>query len=83
VMARDGKILVLEHALTAGSGSDFTKLSDIGMFALTAGGRERTSREYQALGARAGLRLRRVVNAPSPLALRSPLRIFELGARDG
>jgi hypothetical protein len=80
-MPSGGTVLILEHLLKPGNGRDYTRISDIGMFALT-GGRERSRAEYSELLESAGLRLRRVVSTPSPLGVTTPLSILEATARN-
>lgn len=67
-MAPDGRVLVIEHVITAGNKPDFGKMMDINMLALT-GGQERTREQFKALFARAGLRLTRVVPTESPISI--------------
>ena len=70
-MAPDGRILVLEAKLPTHDGDHFTKALDLEMLVDTGAGRERTGSEFEALFARAGLRVRKVI----PIALTS---LFEL-----
>jgi hypothetical protein len=67
----DGRILVLEAPMPAHDGDHFVKALDLEMLVDTGAGRERTRHEYDALFARAGLRVRRTV----PIALTT---LFEL-----
>ena len=65
-MAPGGRVLVVEHIVPPGNGPDFAKLLDINML-VGPGGSERTRKEFTALFARAGLRLRAVHATASPL----------------
>jgi hypothetical protein len=66
-----GRVLVLESILPEHDGDHFSKALDLEMLVDTGAGRERTRAQFDALFARAGLRVRRVV----PIALSS---LFEL-----
>jgi hypothetical protein len=70
-MAPGGRILVLEAPMPEHDGDHFVKALDLEMLVDTGAGRERTRTEYEALFARADLRVRKVV----PIALTS---LFEL-----
>jgi hypothetical protein len=65
-LAPGGRVLVVEHIVPPGNGPDFAKLLDINML-VGPGGSERTRKEFVALFARAGLRLRAVHATTSPL----------------
>lgn len=67
-MAPGGRVLVVEHVITAGNKPDFGKMMDVNMLVLT-GGQERTREQYQALFARAGLRLKRIHPTTSPVSI--------------
>jgi hypothetical protein len=64
-----GRVLVVEHVLAPRNERDWAKLLDLEMLVLTQGGRERTAAEFEALFARAGLRLARIVPTPSGMAV--------------
>ena len=70
-MAPGGRVLVLEAIVPEHDGDHFSKAVDLEMLVDTGAGRERTRAQFDALFARAGLRVRRVV----PIALSS---LFEL-----
>jgi len=70
-MALGGRVLVLETIVPEHDGDHFVKAVDLEMLVDTGAGRERTRAEFDALFARAGLRVRTVV----PIALSS---LFEL-----
>jgi hypothetical protein len=70
-MAPGGRILVLEAVMPEHDGDHFVKAVDLEMLVATGAGRERTRPEFDALFARAGLRVRKVV----PIALSV---VFEL-----
>jgi hypothetical protein len=67
-MAPGGRVLVVEHVITAGNKPDWGKLLDINMLALT-GGQERTREQFKVLFARAGLRLKRMHRTDSALSI--------------
>jgi O-methyltransferase domain len=54
-LAPAGRICVVETALQPGRYGSFVQATDLLMLALTPGGRERTTTEYDALWERAGL----------------------------
>jgi hypothetical protein len=62
------RIILLENVLQPGSGPDLGKLVDLEMLLMT-GGRERTADEFDALFARAGFELTRIVPTASPLSV--------------
>jgi O-methyltransferase domain len=64
-MAPGGRILVLEAIVPGHDGDHFVKAVDLEMLVDTGAGRERTRPEFDALFARAGLRVRKVF----PIAL--------------
>jgi hypothetical protein len=60
-MADHAKLVVCEKVVPPGNGPSVAKTMDLVMLVMTDGGRERSEQEYDALFARADLRLRRVV----------------------
>jgi hypothetical protein len=70
-LAPGGRVLVVEQSLPEHDGDHFVKALDLEMLVDTGKGRERTRDQFEALFARAGLRIRRVV----PIALVS---VYEL-----
>ncbi len=62
------RVVVVEGGVPARPRDDLPTLTDLLMFALTAGGRERTRAEFSGLAAAVGLRLRRTVRLPSAAA---------------
>ena len=66
-MGEDGRVLVIEHVVTAGNRFDWGKLMDINMMVML-GSKERTKDEFRQLFARAGLRLKRVIKTASSLS---------------
>lgn len=58
-MAKGGRILIVENVIPKGNAKDWAKLLDINMM-VAPGGKERSREEFDALMARAGLRLTRV-----------------------
>ncbi|WP_280831013.1 methyltransferase [Mycolicibacterium frederiksbergense] len=67
-IAPDGKLLLFEMVLPEGAPAHLGLLLDLEML-VSAGGRERTRREYTELLSRAGFRLTRVLPTPTPLAI--------------
>jgi hypothetical protein len=63
-----GRVLVIEAIVPESAASSLAKLSDIEMLVVT-GGRERTSREYERLLERAGLRRLRAHETRSPFTI--------------
>jgi hypothetical protein len=70
-LAPGGRILVLEQTLPEHDGDDLARALDLEMLVDTGRGRERTRAEFEALFARAGLRVRDV----TPIAV---LKLYEL-----
>jgi hypothetical protein len=64
----NGKLILLEAIVPAGNQPDMSKLMDLEMMVMP-GGRERTAAEFEALFARAGFKLTRIVPTKSPLAV--------------
>jgi SAM-dependent methyltransferase/DNA-binding transcriptional ArsR family regulator len=60
-MADDGCVLIAEAVLPEGAAPLMTKLQDVAVLVMTAGGRQRTEAEFRMLLDRAGLRLTRIV----------------------
>lgn len=58
-MAPGGRVLVVDNVIGRGNAPDWGKMLDINMLALT-GGMERTRAQFEALFARAGLKLKKV-----------------------
>lgn len=67
-IAPGGKVLLFEMVLPEGAPGHLGLLLDLEML-VSAGGKERTQREYADLLARAGFRLNRVLPTPTPLAI--------------
>ena len=59
-LAPGGRVLVLEQMMPAHDGDHFVKTLDLEMLVDTGKGRERTKEQFDALFARAGLRVRQV-----------------------
>ncbi|MSP59201.1 MAG: hydroxyneurosporene methyltransferase [Myxococcales bacterium] len=70
-----GRVLVIEGVIPDDPGFSYPKVFDLLMLLLSDGGRERTTREMEALFARSGLQLQRVIKLPTLH------RIFELANR--
>ena len=64
----NGKVILLEAIVAPGNQPDPAKLMDLEMMVMP-GGRERTAAEFEALFARAGFRMTRVVPTKSPLSV--------------
>jgi hypothetical protein len=64
----EGKVLLLEGVIQSGNEPDLGKLIDIEML-VGPGGRERTAAEFEALFARAGFELVRIVPTESPVCV--------------
>jgi hypothetical protein len=67
-MAPGARLLLIESVVPPGDTPGEAKLRDVVMLALL-GGRERTRDEYEALLAKAGLRLGQVIGTRSPLQI--------------
>ena len=68
-MAPHGKVLLYEMVVPETNDPDPSKMLDIEMLIATAGGKERTAVEFEALIQSAGLRLARIVPTHSPMSL--------------
>jgi hypothetical protein len=68
-LPRGGRLLVIESVLTDQPESAFAKFLDLEMLVVTPGGRERTQAELEALLARSGFELQRVVPTRSPVSV--------------
>lgn len=64
----DGRLILLEAVIQPGNQPDFAKLLDLEML-IAPGGRERTQEEFEALFARAGFRLARIVPTASSVSV--------------
>lgn len=67
-IAPGGRLMVLEVIVPDSPGTDFSHMMDMNMLVMT-GGMERTEKEYEALLARGGFRLARVVRSASPFSV--------------
>jgi hypothetical protein len=67
VMRARTRLLVVEHVVSAGDDPDISKLFDLQMLVLTAGGRERTQMEFRELYEEARFDLTRVVATKNPV----------------
>jgi hypothetical protein len=68
------KLLIIESVVEEGDTPSMSKIMDINMMALT-GGRERTEREYFDLLEKAGFRLEKVHQMPSPTQIVEAVRV--------
>lgn len=68
-MRGDGRVLVVDGVIPPGNDPFPGKLLDLEMLIMTNGGRERTRAEFEALFARAGLKLSRVVPTRSEVSI--------------
>ncbi len=66
-MNKKGRVLVVDNVIPPGNDPNWGKLLDIQM--LIIGGRERTRKEFAAMFAQAGLKLKRVLPTKSPLSI--------------
>lgn len=64
----DATVLLIETLIPDAPGPDWSKMLDIHMLALL-GGRQRTSREYEALLAQTGFRFRRAIDTGAGIAI--------------
>jgi hypothetical protein len=67
VDAERSRVIIVEGHTDPQARDEFTARTDLLMFALTAGGRERTGTEIAQLGSAVGLRLERSVRLPSSM----------------
>ncbi|HEY4230586.1 MAG TPA: methyltransferase [Thermoanaerobaculia bacterium] len=67
-IAPGGRLMVLEVVVPDTPGPDFSHVMDLNMLVMT-GGMERTAAEYEALFARGGFRLKRIVSSHSPFSV--------------
>jgi hypothetical protein len=67
-ISTDGRLLVIEQMITAGSESDQTRLLDL-VSLTTTGGMHRTPREHGELLARTGFRLVRLIPTQQPVSI--------------
>jgi hypothetical protein len=70
-----GRVIVCEMVIGDDPGPSPAKMLDIEMLAITAGGRERTPAEFEALFAAAGLRPERIVPTQSPVCVIEARRV--------
>lgn len=70
----DGKLVLVEAVVPAGSEPHFSKFIDLNMLVMT-GGRERTDGEFRTLYDAAGFRLTRIVPTESPFSVIEGVRI--------
>ena len=66
-MNKKGRVLVVDNVIPPGNDPNWGKLLDIQM--LIIGGRERTRKEFAAMFAQAGLKLKRVLPTKSPVSI--------------
>jgi ubiquinone/menaquinone biosynthesis C-methylase UbiE len=67
-LTENGKLILVEAVIPAGSEMHFAKFMDLNMLVMT-GGRERTEAEFRDLYERAGFRLTRIVPTESPFSV--------------
>jgi hypothetical protein len=67
-------VLLAEIVLPEGRDPSMGKLADLEMLVMTAGGRQRTEAEFQALFSRVGLRLTRIVPSAGMVSLIEAVR---------
>src|SRR5262249_8440895 len=71
---RGAKLLLVEGVVSDGPGTEFIKLLDMEMLALTHGGRERTLPEWQKLIVASGFTFTRVIPTKSPACVIEAVR---------
>jgi hypothetical protein len=69
VMPENGKILIIEMVIEEDNKPSFGKLIDIQMMVFMKKGKERSRKEYEALLAKAGFRISRIIPTISPLSI--------------
>ena len=70
----DGKLILVEAVVPAGSELHFSKFIDLNMLVMT-GGRERTEEEFRSLYESSGFRLTRIVPTESPFSVIEGVRV--------
>ena len=73
-MTGDGRVLVCEAVMPEVPGPHPAKFMDVNMLAMTEGGCERTGKEFAALFASAGLKLKAIHPTPSPISIVEAVR---------
>lgn len=73
-LTENGKLILVEAVIPAGSEMHFAKFMDLNMLVMT-GGRERTEAEFRDLYERAGFRLTRIVPTESPFSVIKGVRV--------
>jgi hypothetical protein len=73
-LAENGKLILVEAVVPAGSEYHFSKFIDLNMLVVT-GGRERTEEEYRKLYEASGFQLTRVVRTESPFSVIEGVRV--------
>lgn len=68
-MNKGSRLLVLELVVPGAGVASYAKMIDIQMLSTMPGGRERTRKEYTALLAQSGLRLKRIIPTIAPLSI--------------
>src|SRR5207245_5890725 len=68
MVAKKGKVILLESVIAADGTPDFGKFLDIEMLMLP-GGRERTAEEFRALFEQSGFQMTRVIPTKAPLSV--------------
>jgi O-methyltransferase domain/Dimerisation domain len=72
-MDKNGKLLLIEMAVSEGNQPDMSKFIDLDMMVMT-GGRERTEAEFNSLLAASGFKLTRVIRTTSPFCVIEAVR---------
>ena len=68
-MAKQVRVVVIEHVIPSGNDPFFGKLLDLHMLVSFPGGRERTEDEYRELFKSAGFQLTKIVPTPSNVSV--------------
>ena len=77
-MTQHGRLLIVEHVLAQGNAPSWGKMLDLQQLVLSAGGRERTEKEFAHLLAAAGFKLQRVIPTASTASLIEAVPIAEV-----
>ncbi|TIV98937.1 MAG: methyltransferase [Mesorhizobium sp.] len=77
-MTHHGRLLIVEHVLAQGNAPSWGKMLDLQQLVLSAGGRERTEKEFAHLLAAAGFKLERVISTSSTASLIEAVPVAEV-----
>ncbi len=74
-MADNGKVLIVEQVIPRGNDPFIGKLLDVNMLVMCPGGKERTSEEFQALLAKSGFKMTRIVPTQGIVSVVEGMRV--------